>query len=96
MSQEFSPFFYSSAASMGKDAACSRCKDDENIGESLAKRNLTYLSVTMQAIIHAVMGELLHRIIDQDLKENCNGCAIDHRANSNTHAYSTPKNTIYI
>ncbi|GAA6092948.1 uncharacterized protein LOC108262561 [Tachysurus ichikawai] len=30
------------------------------------------------AVIRGVMGELLDRIIDRDLRDNCHGCAIDH------------------
>lgn len=37
-----------------------------------------YITNTVLAIICAVTGELLDRIILQDLKDNCHGCAIDH------------------
>ncbi|KAK3546804.1 hypothetical protein QTP86_002920 [Hemibagrus guttatus] len=76
----------SPSASAAKEVTCS---DDENTAETLGKRNLTYLatnddefdgciSTTVLAIIRAVTGELLDRIIDKDLKDNCNGCAINH------------------
>lgn len=36
------------------------------------------ISTTMLSIIRAVTGDLLDRIIEKDLREHCNGCAIDH------------------
>lgn len=36
------------------------------------------ISTLMLSIIRAVTGDLLDKIIDRDLREHCNGCAIDH------------------
>ena len=36
------------------------------------------ISTVVLSIIRAVTGDLLERIIEKDMRENCNGCAIDH------------------
>ena len=36
------------------------------------------ISTVVLSIIRAVTGDLLERIIERDMRENCNGCAIDH------------------
>ena len=37
-----------------------------------------FISNVMLAIIRAVTGDLLERIIERDMREKCNGCAIYH------------------
>ncbi|GAA6072951.1 uncharacterized protein LOC111848758 [Tachysurus ichikawai] len=91
MAQEILPYFYNSLATLDKDddETRSSSKDEENTGESLGNRNLTFLhsnddetggclSTAALAVIRGVMGELLNRIVESDLRDNCHGCAIDH------------------
>lgn len=74
MASELRLIFYNSDASLMYDDVSSSGFED---GENLRKRNPTYLTTnnetdgcitnTVLAIICAVMGELLSRIIEQDL-----------------------------
>ena len=88
MSCEFNPVFYNSDATRYDDDDDDVTSSGFEDGENLGKRNLTYLTTndeadgcitnTVLTIIRAVTGELLDRVIQQDLKDNCHGCAIDH------------------
>ncbi len=106
MSCEINPVFYTSDATLYAD------DDDDDVtssgfedGESLGKRNLTYLTTndeadgcitnTVLTIIRAVTGELLDRVIQQDLKDNCHGCAIDHPSQLQHACLFILKSTIY-
>ena len=90
MSQEI-PYFYNSLATLDKDdeTRSSSKDEEENTGESLGNRNLTFqhlngdetdgcLSTAALVVIRGVMATLLDRIIYEDLRDNCHGCAIDH------------------
>lgn len=93
MAHEFRTNFYSSIATLDNDVTSSGLKTAKTSAKP-SEKNLTYLSthyetdrcitITMLAIICVVSGELLDRIIDKNLTNNCHGCVIDHRVNSNT------------